>query len=1193
MSRLAALLGALRRFLLRRRPDEPDHPRDRVVGEGDDRRVYRTFTVGARDGIEAFTDAIDLTQAELDAWDAAGKPPADVKERMDGRYRNWLRARKGKPERAERPQRLRPHVPVAKASRRVQPPGTQPRRRAGRYKPRKTIGHYPLTGQVPIRTGADSVVRRCSCGATKVGPKAETVAWFDRHMRGMPEPKGPGRVLTGLRAFEKRLQGRVARLAHRRDELARLARLTRLSPVQLADLGRFSLDVQRTRRVDPDVVARYGRHWLFDDGTKLPVLCGGTTISISNAGGASNTGAAWTGGVAPTSADDVTATGTSGNLNIPASTTLACRSFVMTGYVGTLTFSATTSVLSVGDASGGTVTFVATMGLTLTGIGTINFVATGAVTRVLTTAGLTMPNLNVNAGTTCTIQFADAVAATGATITLTQGKLDTNSKTVTSSTAVTAAGTKTLTMGSTNWTCTGGGNAWNWSVTSLTVTANTAVLTLNGAGSTFLSGTLNWQGLSLVLSGSGTQTVQGTGTFANLTRTATAARTDELSLVSSFTVTSTLTLSGNSLANALNVRSSVLGTARTVTCNGTVVINYRVDFSDITAAGSASWDLSGASVGGGTNSQTGNAGGNTGITFTVAATSYWVGDGGSWSDVTHWASSSGGAASSGRVPLPQDTSVFDANSVSSADQTVDHDMPRVGTVSWSAVANNPTWSASLITTATFFGSFTGGTLTRSGWSSVTMIFAGRGSHTITTGAIVNAFTSFTLNAPGGTYTQQDAFTVFSTSAFTITTGTWLTNNFNITCGTVGWSGSATRTITLGSSVVSLVATATGNTWNTNTTTGLTFSGASSTIVFASAASNTTRSFLGGGLTFGNLTYTVANSPGALTITGANVFNVGTFGAGRVVTMPAATTSTFTTLVLRSGTFGYLQLFGVTGGSASTPDSAALSLTGDFSIRAKIAPTTWTPAAIQTILVKWNAAASQKSFGLTLNTAGTLGIILSTDGTTTTNNVSSGVSTGFADNSAHWVRVDRVGNTATFYTSDDGVIWTQLGTPQAVTASALFDGTAALTVGVQDDGITQKLNGAVYYAEVRNAASAVVASPDFTALTKPVTSFSDAQSNVWTLNGVTTGLATLGELTLKSSTGASAATIALTNPTEGDWLVVQDITVTGAQALAVDSNNVSGNTGWRFLPTEGPLQQGRRQDGPPFGMSRAAARAGSW
>jgi len=117
------------------------------------------------------------------------------------------------------------------------------------------------------------------------------------------------------------------------------------------------------------------------------------TCTISNAGGNYNAAGAWVGGVPPTSADAVVATGTSGQLTITAAA--AALTVDLTGYVSTMTvnssqtwtISGTVFKLASGMAVAGTGTVAVGVACTLTsaGVSTVpwNFTLTGSVTQVL------------------------------------------------------------------------------------------------------------------------------------------------------------------------------------------------------------------------------------------------------------------------------------------------------------------------------------------------------------------------------------------------------------------------------------------------------------------------------------------------------------------------------------------------------------------------------------------------------------------------------------------------------------------------------------------------------------------------------------------------------------------------------------------------------------------------------------------
>jgi len=185
---------------------------------------------------------------------------------------------------------------------------------------------------------------------------------------------------------------------------------------------------------------------------------------------------------------------------------------------------------------------------------------------------------------------------------------------VTTSGMVLGVGTKTITLGSGTWNL---------------LTA-TAYFHINAAGFTFNCGT------SLIKSqnttgGAGLYTTTrvfyniecyvitftGSGSCNNLTIIGQSAGSKVINAEGAFTINGIFTVSGNNATNnRLIFYSNVIGTPRTITCNGTVVAS-NVDFRDITGAGSASWDLSAIT------GLSGDCGGNSGITFTTAEPQYF------------------------------------------------------------------------------------------------------------------------------------------------------------------------------------------------------------------------------------------------------------------------------------------------------------------------------------------------------------------------------------------------------------------------------------------------------------------------------------------------------------------------------------------------------------------------------------------
>lgn len=180
--------------------------------------------------------------------------------------------------------------------------------------------------------------------------------------------------------------------------------------------------------------------------------------------------------------------------------------------------------------------------------------------------------------------------------------------------------------------------------------------------------------------------ITGANTFNNLTLTGIDPVYD-ISVDNNQIVNGVLTLNGfNSTTSRMIIKSNTIGTPRTITVNGSIVAS-NVDFRDITLDGTANRDLS-AITGG-----SGDCGGNSGITFTPAANQYFKHTGSaavSWSDATKWFTTSGGSTA-GRVPLPQDDAIFDANSFD-ANCTLNVNVPRIGTLDMRGVTETVTIS---------------------------------------------------------------------------------------------------------------------------------------------------------------------------------------------------------------------------------------------------------------------------------------------------------------------------------------------------------------------------------------------------------------------------------------------------------------------------------------------------------------------
>jgi hypothetical protein len=139
-------------------------------------------------------------------------------------------------------------------------------------------------------------------------------------------------------------------------------------------------------------------------------------------------------------------------------------------------------------------------------------------------------------------------------------------------------------------------------------------------------------------------------------------------------------------------------------------------------------------------------------------------------------------------------------------------------------------------------------------------------------------------------------------------------------------------------------------------------------------------------------------------------------------------------------------------AAYSPDTPFIDITGDIDIRMNLSLTDWTPPQDVSPLSKWGEAGN-RSWYLRIKSTGELGLIWSADGTTNAGAWYSTVPSTTTDGVYSWVRATlRVDNgenqhELNFYTSTDGVAWTQLGTTRTfVGTTSIFSSSADLSIG---------------------------------------------------------------------------------------------------------------------------------------------------
>jgi hypothetical protein len=519
--------------------------------------------------------------------------------------------------------------------------------------------------------------------------------------------------------------------------------------------------------------------------------------------------------------------------------------------VSGIDMSARTSALTLSLTSGqrihGNWTFGS--GITITGAQLISFY--GRNTQVITSAGKTFPGGIAVTSYGGTVELADALNVGGNALTVTDGTFDTKGYNVTagflssstSNVREIRLGASTVTVSSQVSFTTSINLAFDAGTSSIVVTPTN--VNFNGGNQTFYN-------VSFTSTAAGTHTINQSNTFNSLSITAPAssgAGMRQVSFTADQTITGTLTAAGASAVRRIMLRSSAVGTTRTLTV-GTLSADD-CDFRDITIAGTAA---------GGSPTRAGDCGGNSGVTFPAPKTVYWnlAGTRG-WSD-TAWAPTSGGTPALDNFPLAQDTAVFDdAGSAG----TVQLQTFNIGTIDASARTSALTLSynaASFI-----YGNYTlGSGITTAGGNGHT--FSGRGTQTITSaGKQVSCFV--TIDCGTGTVQLADALELASTRTLSLISGTFDAVSYNVTTGKFGGAGSGVYALRMGSGTWTLSGTA--FIFSINSSNGVLYKGTAD--ILLSDTSTSARTIAGLGQSFNKLTIGGATGISTLTISGNHQF----------------------------------------------------------------------------------------------------------------------------------------------------------------------------------------------------------------------------------------------------------------------------------------------------------------------------------
>ena len=299
---------------------------------------------------------------------------------------------------------------------------------------------------------------------------------------------------------------------------------------------------------------------------------GGTASWNGTAGTKWSTTSGGAGGAAePTAADDVFFDANSGAVTVTVDTTPAvCNNLTFIGFTGTFTQAAGSLTIS------GNLTAAAGMTWNFLTNKTFNATATG---KLITSAGKDLGNLTFNGVGGSWILQDNLPLSTARTITLTNGTLDLNSKTVSAGEFSSNNGNaRTLTFngGALNLAQTGGGGGSTWTVqtaTNFTLNQGAGTITVNTAGNVTIdhgttAGATEANSPSIAITDTGALVIKGSlkdltfnGGFVD------TWNTEALTLYGSLTLAAGMTISAGN--NAITF-AATSGT-KTITSNGKTI----------------------------------------------------------------------------------------------------------------------------------------------------------------------------------------------------------------------------------------------------------------------------------------------------------------------------------------------------------------------------------------------------------------------------------------------------------------------------------------------------------------------------------------------------------------------------------------------------------------------------------------------
>lgn len=200
---------------------------------------------------------------------------------------------------------------------------------------------------------------------------------------------------------------------------------------------------------------------------------------------------------------------------------------------------------------------------------------------------------------------------------------------------------------------------------------------------------------------------------------------------------------------------------------------------------------------------------------------------------------------------------------------------------------------------------------------------------------------------------------------------------------------------------------------------------------------------------------------------------------------------------------YVTIPGTNGNYVSTPDTAALDITGDIEIVVRVALADWTPAGYGVFVCKNFSAYEFRHRDLS---TGQPEVELNSGGKVFT----ADAAVGFTDNTAGWLKMTidvnngAGGATCRYYKANDSAseptTWTQVGTDRVSAGTVTIATNASpLGIGARHDG-SLAMTGRIYRAIVRNGIDGTTVADFNPNLWASGTTFTSSDGLVYTLNG---------------------------------------------------------------------------------------------